>query len=42
MGCAGFSWQKLDNDADAIMRSAREFLRLTALRELAGASGMVL
>jgi hypothetical protein len=24
MGCAGFSWQKLDNDADAIMRSARE------------------
>ena len=32
---------QLDNDADAIMRAAREFLRLTALRELKGASGMV-
>jgi len=31
----------LDNDADAIIQAAREFLRLSRLRELKGASGRV-
>lgn len=32
---------RLDNDADAIVQAAREFLRLSRLRELKGASGRV-
>ena len=31
----------LDNDAEAIMQAAREFLRLIGLRELKSASGKV-
>jgi hypothetical protein len=32
---------RLENDADAIIHAAREFLRLRGLRELKGASGKV-
>ncbi len=32
---------RLDNDAEAIVQAAREFLRLSRLRELKGASGRV-
>ena len=32
---------RLDNDADAITQAAREFIRLSRLRELKGASGNV-
>jgi hypothetical protein len=32
---------KLDNDAEAVMRAAREFLRLSRLRELKAVSGKV-
>jgi hypothetical protein len=32
---------KLDNEAEAVVKAAREFLRLTRLRELKGASGKV-
>lgn len=32
---------KVDNDAEAITRAAREFLRLSRLRELKAASGKV-
>ena len=32
---------RLDNDAEAIVKAAREFLRLTSLRELKTASGKV-
>ena len=32
---------RLDNDAEAIMQAAREFLRLIRLRELKAASGRV-
>jgi hypothetical protein len=32
---------KLDNDAEAVMRVAREFLRLSRLRELKAVSGKV-
>ena len=32
---------RLDNDADAIIHAAREFLRLSRLRELKTASGKV-
>jgi len=32
---------RLDNDAEAIIRAAREFLRLSRLRELKAVSGKV-
>ena len=32
---------KLDNDADAVLQAAREFLRLSRLRELKAVSGKV-
>jgi hypothetical protein len=32
---------KLDDDAEAVVQAAREFLRLTRLRELKGVSGKV-
>ncbi len=32
---------KLDNDAEAVAQAAREFLRLSRLRELKAASGKV-
>jgi hypothetical protein len=32
---------RLDNDADAVTRALREFLRLTRLRELKAVSGKV-
>ena len=32
---------KLDSDADAVTKAAREFLRLTGLRELKAAAGNV-
>jgi len=32
---------KLDDDAEAVVRAAREFLRLSRLRELKGVSGKV-
>jgi len=32
---------RLDNDAEAVMRAAREFLRLSRLRELKAVSGKV-
>lgn len=32
---------RLENDAEAIVKAAREYLRLTALRELKSASGKV-
>lgn len=32
---------KLDNDADAVTKAAREFLRISRLRELKAASGKV-
>jgi hypothetical protein len=32
---------KLDNEADAVMKAAREFLRLCRLRELKAVSGKV-
>jgi hypothetical protein len=32
---------RLENDADAIIQAAREFLRLSRLRELKAASGTV-
>ena len=32
---------KLENDADAVMQAAREFLRLSRLRELKAVSGKV-
>ena len=32
---------KLDNDADAVRQAAREFLRLSRLRELKAVSGKV-
>ncbi len=32
---------RLDDDAEAIVKAAREFLRLTSLRELKAASGKV-
>ncbi len=32
---------KLDNDAEAVLKAAREFLRLSRLRELKAVSGKV-
>lgn len=32
---------KLENDAEAVLKAAREFLRLSRLRELKAASGKV-
>jgi hypothetical protein len=32
---------KLDNDAEAVVKAAREFLRLSRLRELKAAAGKV-